>query len=209
MFKKIIAAVILSSIWLTSSFASSGKNFELRWQQGYRYDLRRSDYQLYINRVSCVFTRNDKQDKELLKLEPFFEIRRNTDKGIWERKELGVEIGRGIFPWFYLAQGIQAVWLKENYLDYTSLKGRDSVESETRLLFTHNFFPNSRMKLKGFALDEYTYDFDMGAAVRNELALGLSVALNKHMETAINWRHIDLIHDYDADAVEASITLIF
>lgn len=209
MLKKIITAIILSLTWLISSFAFPDKNFEFSWQQGYRYDLRRDNRQLYINRLSSVFSLKNKQDEALFKLEPLFEFRRNIDTNIWERKELGVEIGKNIFPWLYLGEGIQAVWLREDYRQYTTHKRRDALESETRLLFTQRIFSNKHIELSGFILDEYTYDFDIGAGVRNEVAFGLIIPLNKYLKTNINWRHIDLIHDFDSDALEASITLVF
>lgn len=200
------AAFLLS---VSIAYAGWEQKPQLRWSQVYSYDNRHDDHQLYINRLSVGFRYLDKQGGELFKLTPFFEARRNVDRNLWERKELGAELGRNILPWFYLGEAIQGVWLKEDYRDYTHTKKRDSAESKTRLLLTHNLISNSHIKLNGFASDEYIYDFDIGAGVRNELSGGVILPLNKNIETGLSWRHIDRIHDFDSDVIEASLTVIF
>jgi hypothetical protein len=205
-------AFILTIMFLLSvsvAFAGWGQKPEFRWNQLYRYDTRHAEHELYTNRLSAGFIYRDKQGKELFKLTPFFEARRNLDRNFWERRELGVELGRDIFSWFYLGEVIQGVWLREDYCDYTHTKRRDSAESETRLLFKCSIFSGSHIKLDGFASNEYTYDFDIGAAVRNELTGGIILPLNKNIETVVSWRHIDRIHDFDSDVIEASVTTIF
>ena len=196
-------------LFTSGAFAVWDKKPEFRWQQLYRYDLRQNNHQLYTNRLSLIFNYLDNQQKCLFKVMPFFEIRRNIDKDLWERKELGIEIGKDIFPWVYLGEGIQRSWRKEDYRYYRNYEKRDHTESETRLMFSRNLLPKKFLTLKGFILNEYTYDFDRGAGICNEVAIGLIAPLGKYIETGINWRHIDRIHYYDSDTFEASVTFIF
>lgn len=206
-------AVILTSsflgLFISSVFAYWDKKPQFRWMQLLRYDTRHADHNLYTNHLSATFNYLGKKEKPLLKLIPFFELRRNVDKGLWERKELGIEIGKDIFSWLYLGQGIQAVWLKEAYREVPIGRSRDSTESETRLVFSRNFFSHKHISVKGYLLDEYTYDFGRGEGTRNEVAIGLNMPIGKFIETDINWRHIDRIHDYDSDTIEAQVTLVF
>ena len=196
-------------LFFAFSFAGWEKKPEFRWQQLYHYDLRQDNHQLYTNRLSLTFNYLDSQKKSLVKFIPFFEIRRNIDNNFWQRKELGIEVGRDIFSWLYLGEAIQKGWMKEDYQYCQFFEEKSYKESETRLCLTHNLISGKSIKLKGFAVNEYTYDFDKGAGVRNELALGLNMPVGKYVETELNWRHIDRIHFYDSDTLEASLTLIF
>ena len=83
---KIVVLAGLFSLSVSTVFAGWGERPEFRWTQFYRYDLRHDNYQLYTNRLSLTFDYLDKSQEPLLKLIPFFEIRRNIDKDIWERK---------------------------------------------------------------------------------------------------------------------------
>jgi hypothetical protein len=209
---KLEALILLALLLLFFSsigFAGWDKRPEFRWQQLYRYDLRQNNRDLYINRISARFTYKDLGEKALFKLEPFFEARRNLGKGLWERKLLGIEIGKDIFPWVYLGDAIQQTWIKEDYRHYTIFESKNHAESVTRLLFSHNLLPDRYIKLKGFVLNEYTLDFYRGSGICNEVAIGVTAPIYKCIETTINWRHIDRIHYYDSDTLEASVTLIF
>jgi len=208
-----IKIVVLAGLFLLSFICVASavwdKKPEFRFNQLYRFDLRQQNHQLYTNRLSAAFTYRDREKKALFKLEPFFEARRNVHNGIWERKLLGTEIGRDIFPWVYLGEAIQKTWIKEDYKYYTNYGKKSHPESITRLLFSKNLLSGGHIKLKGFVLDEYTFDFDRGAGICNEVAIGVSSPLNKYVEATINWRHIDRIHYFDSDTFEASVALIF
>jgi hypothetical protein len=207
---KIFALTSLSLLlFFAFSYAGWEKKPEFRWQQLYRYDLRQDGHQLYVNRLSLIFNYLDSANKSLVKIIPFFEIRHNIDRNVWERKELGIEVGKDIFPWFYLGEAIQKGWMREDYQWRLVYDTRSYNESETRLCLTHNLLSGNSLKLKGFVINEYTYDFDSGAGTRNELAAGLSMPLGKYVETELSWRHIDRIQYYDSDAIEASLILVF
>ncbi|MBI4972600.1 MAG: hypothetical protein HZC16_02145 [Candidatus Omnitrophica bacterium] len=207
--KTIFLALFFIVLVISYSFAGWQKKPEFRWTQVYRYDLRRNHYQLYNNRLSLTLNYLDKEEKPLFKLTPFFEIRRNINKDLWERKELGIEFGKDIFSWLYLGEAIQKGWMKEDYRNYRDYEKRDYAELETRLCLSHNLLSKKSITLKGFILNEYTYDFDEGAGMRNEVVAGLMIPIGKHIETGINWRHIDRIHYYDSDTAEAFATLVF
>jgi hypothetical protein len=208
-----LSLTVLVLLSASAAFAGWEQKPQLRWSQWYRYDTRHDHDQLYVNRVSAVFTYKDKQDKQLFQVSPFAEARRNVEKNVWEREELGVEAGKDIFSWLYLGEAIQAVWLKEEYHRgdqfFSWQKQRKTTEAETRLMLSHDLFSLRKIMLKGFVLDEYTYDMVLGSGTRNEIAFGVIVPLNKYIETALDWRHIDRIHDFDSDTLEATLTLIF
>lgn len=204
----ILAGLFLFS-HLSITFAAWGNKPEFRLEELYRFDIREDNHSLYTNRVSAAFIYLDKRDKALFKLMPFFEARRNIEKHLWERKEFGAEIGTDLLPWFYFGQAIQRALICEDYEIRQIYETRKNVESETKFLLSHNLISGKYIKLKGFILDEYTYDFNEGRGARNELAAGLIMPLNKHLETQVNWRHIDRIHFYDSDVLEGAVILIF
>lgn len=196
-------------LFSASSFAYWQKKPQLRWQHLYHYDLRQDKHQLYNNRISFTFTYLNKTEKPLFKIEPFFEFRRNINKDITERKGLGIEIGKDILPWLYIGQLIQHTWMNEDYRYYTNYEKRNFTNSETRLLFRHSLLNTERFKLEGFILEEYTFDFSQQAGIGNEVAIGLIIPVGRHLQTYLNWRHIDRIHYYDSDTFETAVTLIF
>jgi len=209
--KVLIFLVLILLLSFSTVFAVWDKKPELRWLTLYRLDDRRSHDSLYINRVSAMFDFQNAEEKSLFKVTPFSEFRRNFERNLWERIETGVEVGKDFTPWFYLGEGIQSVWLREDYTiaKYNHTKRRDSTESETRLVLSHQLFSNQHITLKGFFMDEYTYDFDLGRGVRNEVAVGIAVPIGKHFETSLNWRHVDRIHDFDSDTLEFGAALVF
>lgn len=191
-----------------NSFAAWGKP-EFRLTELYRYDLRQDNHELWISRASAALSYLGADKSSLFKITPFFEGRRNVDKNIWEREELGMEIGKDIFPWLYLGDAVQYVWLNEDYQYYGRYKKRQYLASESRFLLSHSLLPARFFTLKGFILDEYTYDFNKARGTCNEVAIGLIIPLGKYAETQLNWRHIDRIHFYDSDVIEGALTLVF
>jgi hypothetical protein len=191
------------------SFAAWDKNPVLRFKQLYRYDTRHSSHRYVSERVSSVFKYLDRDNKPLFILTPFFQIRRNIAKSVGNREEIGTEIGKDIVPWFYIGESFQYVWLKEDYRYYNVYEKKNYAEGVTRLVLSHNLMKTRFITVNGFAFEEYTYDFNDGRAIRNEVVGGFTVPINKNAETEINWRHIDPIHYYDSDTVEASVTFIF
>ncbi|MCM8796160.1 MAG: hypothetical protein NC928_05710 [Candidatus Omnitrophica bacterium] len=205
--------ILICFLWigLLNSIASASweKKPQLRLAELCHVDLNDSDDQFYAQHLSATFNYLNKQQEPLFKLMPFFEARRNFKRDIWERVELGLELGTDILPWVYFGQTIQATWLKENYCQYTYHKQREPIEWGTKLMFSYNILERKNLKLRGFILEEYTYDFDLGEGTRNEVAIGLAIPLGNYLETTINWRHIDRIHDFDSDTIEGALTFIF
>lgn len=207
--KKTLCGIILFCLIFSLAFAGWDKKPEFRWQQFYRYDLRQHDHRSHTNRFSLAFNYKDKKDHPLFKFIPFFGFRRNIHCDLWERKELGAEIGKAIFPWFYIGEVIQHIWQKEDSRYYKLYEKRNYAESVSRMLFSRLLLNWRRLKLMGFILNEYTYDLGYGAGTRNEVAIGVIVPVGKNFETGVNWRHIDRIHYYDSDTVEAQANLVF
>jgi hypothetical protein len=207
---KVLSQVILIFfVCVSVSFGGWDKKTDLRFKQLYRYDTRHSDHRFISERVSSAFNYLDEDNKTLLILTPFFEIRRNIKKDLWTRKEIGSEIGKDIVPWFYIGESLQYVWLKEDYRWYGMYEKRDYAEAVTRLVLSHNLMKTRFITINGFALEEYTYDLNKGEGLRNEVAGGFIIPVNKNVETEITWRHIDPIHYYDSDTVEASVIFVF
>lgn len=211
---KAISIILLAlSLLLTtaSSYAGWTNRPEVRLTHLYHYDLRQDFRSFYADRVSITFSYLDAQEKPLFKLMPFFEMRRNIERGFWARKEAGIEIGKDISPWFYLGESIQKAWLIEDFRNWLHpiYEKLDYMELETRLCVSHILLSGRNFKLKGFLLDEYTLDLDDGEGTLNELAAGVIIPIGKYIETTLNWRHTDRITYYDSDSVEASLSLFF
>jgi hypothetical protein len=207
--KNIICVVVFLAFSFSVSFAAWSKKPQFRWTQLYRYDVRQDDHRLYTNRLSFTLDYLNKEEEPLFKLVPYFEFRRNIEHDLWERKELGVEIGKDITPWLYIGAAIQRGWMKEDYRNKLDYEKRDYTESEIKLLFSRTLLNNKYVNLKGFVLEEYTYDFSEGRGMRNEVAIGVIMPLGKYVEADIHWRHIDRIGHYDSDTPEIALTLVF
>jgi len=208
---KVIILPVLLFLFVSYAYAGWSEKPEFRLSHYYRYDLRKDFRQLYIDRISATFSYLDDKEQPLLKLIPFYEIRRNIKRHFWERKEAGVETGKDIFSWFYLGESIQYVWTQEDLTNsyYPDYDKRDYMESETRFYLTHSLLSAKNFKVKSFILDEYTFDFNSESGTRNEIAIGLIFPIGKYIETDVSWRHIDRIHYYDSDTVEAAVNLVF
>lgn len=184
------------------AFAEWDEKPEFRLTGTYRYDIRDDNHDLFSNRISATF-------RNAFQVMPFFEARWNIDQDLWERKEAGVEIGKKFCSWFYLGESIEHVWAKEDYLVYADYEKRDYLEAETRLLFKQDLLSTESIKLKGYFVEEYTYDFKEDKATFNELVLGVIMPITQSAELNLNWRHIDRIHYYDSDTLEASLSFLF
>ena len=210
--KAVISILLVSSLLLAPASVNAGwtKKPEFRLTYLYRYDLRKDFRNIYADCISATFSYLDDQGRSLLKLTPFFEMSREIKWDIWERKEIGLEIGKDIFPWVYFGDAIQKVWTRENDIDWVIpfYEKRDYMESETRLCFSRNLLSVKNFKVKGFILDEYIFDFDRGAWLCNEVAIGIILPLSKYVEAKVNWGHIKR-HNYDSDTAEFSLSLIF
>ena len=190
-------------------FAAWDKKPEFRWTQFYRWDRHFNVNGIYSNRFSLSFSYLDGKGRPLFKIIPFFEMRRNFDVYLWERRELGVEIGKDILPCLYLGERIQQVWKNEEVTAPQKYEKENSVEAKTRLALSRKFFEKDSFNLKGFIIDEYTYDMNEGMGRRNEVIIGASAPLGKYWEAGLNWRHIDRTSYFDTDTFEASVTLVF
>lgn len=206
--KVIFLTIIAALLYLSAAYAGFEAKPEFRWLQYYRYP-HHIDNQLYVSRVSAAFDYLNAQEKPLFKVIPYFEARRNFTTDLWERVELGTEIGKEITSWLYVSEAVQYLWLHEAYESYPASKRRNSTESDSKLVLSHYIFNNQHFKLKGFILNEFFYDFKKGAATRNESAAGIIVPIGKHLEADFDWRHIDNIHDSDEDVFEVGATIIF
>ena len=205
---RILGAAALLLLFYPSAFAGWARP-ELRWAETYRYDIREKKHDLYQNRLSATFSYLGSDEKSIFKLTTFYENWRNIDKGFSQRNFGGLEIGKDILSWLYLAESFQCGLMKEDYLYKQDFETSYYSEAETRLVLSHNLLTTKYINLKWFILYEYTYDLRRGSVTRNEAAVGLMMPVGKYIETGVDWRHIDRIQHYDSDTLEAYLTLVF
>jgi hypothetical protein len=194
---------------LPSAFAGWSKKPVFSWMQFYRWDRHFNSNGINSNRYSLSFVYSGGEGRPLFKVMPFFEMRRNFDTNLWERREVGVEFGKDIFPSLYLGESIQHAWRKEEVAAPNRYEKENSLEAETRLVLSRNFFSRNSFSLKGFIADEYTYVTDEGRSMRNEITAGMSALFGKYWEIGLNWRHIDRISYFDTDTFEVFAVLSF
>lgn len=197
------------TLFLPSAFAGWSEKPVFSWTQFYRWDRHFNTDGIYSNRFALTLDYLDDEKKPLLKIMPFYEMRRNYDRNEWERREVGVEAGKNILPFLYLGESIQHVWRNEEVRQPLVYEKQNSLEAETRLVFSGNLLSKDSFSLKGFLTEEYTYVTDEGRSMRNEITAGMSVLFGKHWEFGLNWRHIDRISYFDTDTFEAFLTSSF
>ncbi len=193
---------VLLSLFIFISLTHFGLCAELQNQNEFRFDTSDDKDNIYLNRTSLNTSLDLPFIKEKLFSSLFFEPRWDFHIDRWYRVELGIELGRFIYKWFYVGESLQYVWLDP---------GNDIPEAETRLVFEKpirllNLYQD-KTKLRLF--EEYTYDIEGGEATRNEAGLTLLYNPTKHSELGIGWRHVVRIHDFDSDQITTSMTFIF
>ena len=209
--RKILLSLIFTLCLNNSVVMAEWQKPEIKLSNTYRF-LLREKHGIYIQRGEIDFSYQ--RDTELfsrLLFSPFIELHNNLQKDRLERKETGLEVGMDITPWFYVGESFQ--YTRYNY-DWTNYiwhpRIKYAAEAETRLKFT---FPvadiEENRKIDIYLLEEFTYSFRVEQPTRNELVLGLRVPFHKHAEFSFGWRHIDRIHDFDSDALEVNLTLVF
>lgn len=177
----------------------------------YRY-LVRERHSIYIQRGEFKFSYDRGTDNfAKIKLSPFIELRNNSQKDKLEYKEIGFEFGTDIFPWFYAGESFQYSrynydWV--NWLWHPRIK--HAAEAETRLKFMLPVCQLSEeRKIIAYVLNEFTYSFKLTEGTRNEVVLGITIPVAKYVDIGFDWRHIDRIHDFDSDAIETGLTIVF
>lgn len=203
--------MLLFCLVLPFSFAFAGwsKNPVFSWMQFYRWDRHFNRSGIHSNCYALTFVYLDGGKHPLFKFKPFYEMRRNLDTNQWERREVGLEGGKDLLIWQYLGESIRHVWRNEEVIVPNCYEKQNSLEVETRLIFSRNFLSKDTFSLKGFVADEYTYVTDEGRSMRNEITAGMSALSGKHWEIGLSWRHIDRISYFDADTFEVFAMLSF
>ncbi len=174
----------------------------IRFAQGGRWSLRRKSAigSEMVGRADLGFSRKNRWF-----LTPFAEVRRDVNQGTWSRTELGAEFAFKPAGWFTLAQGLHRAWVA---------LGGDSLEWEIRTLlgWPASFLPRvGGRPIELYALNEYTYDLELGRGVRNETGGGIKIPFpqKSRWTLVLGWRHLDLIHSVDMDQFEGSLEFQF
>lgn len=184
-----------------SSFAEE-KNWSIKNYQTVRIDRKHKEDHTYLTRLEVPIYYDLYKDWDArLRIEPFTEARYNWEPGDWFRTELGGEIGICLAKIAYVGESIHYAWLKPE---------TDTPELETRLEINIPFVLNSDgYKITVSLLEEYTYATEESKATRNEVAGYLIIPIIEHLNLMTGWRHIDRIHGYDSDQIEATAIFEF
>lgn len=194
-----------------SSVFAQWKAPELKLSNSYRY-LLREHHGIYIQRGEVEFSYCFERDMfSRVKISPFIELRNNLQKDRLEHKEIGLTLGLDLTPWFYIAESLQYTRYNYDWINYIwHQRIKYATEAETHVMFS---FPVKEIgqdkQVRLYLLDELTYSFRLDEVTRNETVVGFMVPLVKHLEGNFSWRHIDRVHDFDSDALELTLSLIF
>jgi len=202
-----IAALFL--LFTTQASAGWDKRPELRWKETYTYDDRENVHNAYTNRFSATFNYLNADEESQFKITPYYELVYYYNKGFAGRNQVGLEVGKDFFSWLYAGQAFQYGYMKEDFLNKYDFVSRYFTQSVTRMLLTVPLLSMKYLTLKGYALEEFTYDMSRGGSPRNDATAGLLVPICKYVETNVQWRHTKRINHYDSDFFEGSLTLVF
>ncbi|MFH1046074.1 MAG: hypothetical protein V1727_03830 [Candidatus Omnitrophota bacterium] len=169
-----------------------------------------NDESLYLTRAAAVVEYEFETFNQAVKLIPFYEYQYNLDTDDWWRKEAGAEIGASFFEQglFYYGASFQHVWQQRENYPVESLE--ETTEWESRFVYTPPldwWLFGDKFKLHLF--DEYTYDFTRGQFTLNCCGAWFEWKALDWLSVPVGWRHIDRVHDYDADTFEFSVLLSF
>ena len=184
-------------------------NPQIKYSNIYHHDIRDSAKHFYGQRLATFFSYRDTEDRDVIIISPFFEIRRNIDRDLWERREAGIELGTDLFNWLYVGQTIQATRYKEDFKHYEKIDKGNYTETVIKLCASYDLLKNDNIHSIGFIANDYTFNIDKGKALRNEVSFGLKSPFFEFLETSINWRHIDRVHYFDSDTFEITASLVF
>lgn len=200
--------IVFLCFFITSAFARFSGKPSFRLEELYRFDIKTSKSNLVITRLNAALSYLGAGKKEAFKLIPYIEGQWNHKYDTWIRHKVGLEIGRDIFKWLYLGQGFHYADLDENDRDREIFRKDDTAEGLTRVKVSFPL-PKMKNKLKGYIMNEFTYNLEENEGYRNDSIIGAVMPIGKNAEANLDWRHIDRIHYYDSDTVEVSLALLF
>ena len=141
---------------------------------------------------------------------PFVEAHRLIHGSRWSRVEMGGELRTRPFlellppfKWFTVTHSLREAWVSP---------GNDHPEWQIHTSFD---VPVSFLKVHGrslgfYVFNEYIYDLEQGAGIRNEVSAGFLVPLPvSRFSLGLAWRHVDRVHDTDVDQMESSLVAEF
>jgi len=193
-------------------FAKFTDRPRFRLEQLYRCDLKTNKSNLYINRFNATLNYKIERWNQEFKIIPYIENQLNIEHEVWIRNEFGVELGRDITSWMYFGQNFHYADLKEDDRDREDFRRGNRAEWRSRLKFHLPLIKEKdtgEVKLRGYVLNEYTYNLEDGKGYKNEVVIGAVVSIIKDIELNVDWRHIDRVNYYDSDNAEFSCTLLF
>ncbi|MBN3038621.1 MAG: hypothetical protein JW869_04300 [Candidatus Omnitrophica bacterium] len=168
-----------------------------------------NDDSLYLSRAAFTIDYELTPIERTFNILPFFEYQHNIDSEDWWRREAGAEIGTSFFnDIFYYGASFQHVWQQEENYPVELLE--ETTEWESRFVITPplNWWLFEDV-LTLHLFDEYTYDFTRGQATFNTCGATIDWNINDWLTVPFGWKHIDRVHDFDADTFEFSLQLNF
>ena len=170
-------------------------------EQAYRYDIQQEPEteDLYLGRLALIFPLTPKLEWRVNDLAVFFEARHNFNTDRLSRQELGLELSHSLHRWFQWRESLQQVFLSP---------GKNVLEIESRLLFDFPLPPN-QWNVHLYALEEHTYAITLGEITLNEITGGLRLPIKNLAAFWLGWRHVDRVHQFDSDLLEAGMDLTF
>jgi len=204
------ALVLLATfIFLTVPAFAEIEDSGFQTQQAVRVSTTDSDDSIYLARLTGFLEGQCPLTGKLVRFAPFVEYQHEFESNVWWRKETGAEVSTSFFDdVLYYGASFQYVWQQERYYEVEILE--ETVEWESRLVITPpvewGIFKD-KAKLRIF--DEYTYDFTRGQVTINQVGAAVEWQLKENLKIPVGWRHIDRIHDFDSDLLEASVLFTF
>lgn len=183
------------------------KGFELH--QTARVSTTDGDDNVYSSRIAGFVKGRCLVTEKIVKFTLFYEYQHELQNDTWWRKEVGAEIGASFFDQiFYYGASFQHVWQQPEAYEVESLE--ETTEWESRFVITPPInwgIFKDKVKLRVF--DEYTYDFTRAQGTMNQVGAQIVWQFKESIKIPLGWRHIDRIHDFDSDTLEASVIFSF
>lgn len=173
---------------------------EIQERNEYLFDVRDDDGDIYLNHLSL----HKRLDSPNIEISAFAEAQWNFDTDEWEKLMLGVEAGKYLWRYLYIAQSIQLI--SGQILDYMVFDiNNKSIDATTKIGLLLPLLKDLSLRL----FEEYSLNIEEGKDEYNEVGAEVIYNFKDSLSVGIGWRHTDRIHNLDTDYVSSSLTLRF
>lgn len=208
---RVLTAFLLLLVSCAPCYASGNTlYFENLLSYRHEYASDRTE-NIILDRLTCRGLFSYGTDRMGGEVTPFFETRRQLDIHKWYMNSLGTATEITYRKLATFALNLQYTWMDVPG-DYFTKKpdlGRDRIELSPAATIDLPIYGHGDFGLYLEGLDYFYYDIEHQIPLRNELGLGLKLALNRHICLGLGWHHTDWIHDFDSDQAEVSAKILF